>query len=105
MFRPTSSRTFPSVSKPASDTPLAEELTRLEAVAADARERRTAAKDRRRHEAGVVPKEATAALLKCRDDIELRKPEAVPPEERKAKLRELTAGLLALVEERGLAFQ
>lgn len=86
-------------------TPLADRQAELEGALDAALARRSEAKDKRRHEAGALSKQATAALVKFRDDILMRKPDAVPVEEREAKARELTSQLLDFMGEHGLIFE
>jgi hypothetical protein len=86
-------------------TPLADRLAELERAVDAARAKREEAKDRRRHDAGTVPKQATAELVKFRDDIALRRPGAIPEADRPAKLQELSQRLLDFMGERGLVFE
>lgn len=86
-------------------TPLTDRLAELDRAVDEARAKREKAKIRRRHDAGTVPKEATAALVDFRDDIALRRPGAVPEADRPATLRELGQQLIHFMEERGLVFE
>jgi hypothetical protein len=87
------------------DTPLSDRLAELDQAVEEARAERGRAKDRRKHETRLTAKEATADLMKFRDDIAMRKPGAVPEADRLARARELTHGLLSIMEERGLIFE
>jgi hypothetical protein len=86
-------------------TPLADRLGKLRADVEAAERRRSEAKDRRRHEFGKLPAEATADLVAFRDDIALKRPSATPPDEREDRLRELTENLITFMQAHGLVFQ
>lgn len=88
-----------------SPTPLADRIGELRADVEAAEVRRSEAKDRRRHEFGKLPAEATADLVAFRDDIALKRPSATPPEDREERLQELTANLIEFMQSHGLVFQ
>lgn len=90
---------------PESATPLADHQAQLQADVEAAERRRSEAKDRRRHEFGKLPAEATAELVAFRDDIALKRPSATPPDEREDRLRELTGNLIDFMQAHGLVFQ
>jgi hypothetical protein len=87
------------------DTPLTDELAKLDAAVSEARSRRDeakagrAARKRERHEA---VREVTADLLAYADAVAFKLPDAPPEEDRPARERELTDAFLDAVRERGL---
>jgi hypothetical protein len=88
------------------DTPTAtEKLADLKDRAADLKERRAVARTATRSGQYAAAKEVTAPLQKFRDDIQLQRPGAVPPENRATAEKGLTDQFLHEVSRRGIVLR
>lgn len=92
----------PAKTPPAGGASLADQLTDLEAVAADANGRVRAARSALETRRGDAAREVAADLIAYRDAIEAKKPSATPEADRPARERELTAAYCDVVKQRGL---